>query len=535
MKNRKEIVYLLCHNCISLFILVFIYSCAIQERPGGGPKDNESPKIVNEIPPNYSSNFKDEKIILKFDEFISLKNISSEMIISPPLNNAPKINLKKKEIIITFEKSSLKDSTTYCINFGNSIVDITEGNITEEFRYVLSTGTEIDTTIIKGKVLTYPESNTSSNIKIFLYHENCDSCFFGEKPLYYTRTNTNGEFVLNNIKSSKYRLFALEDLNNNFYYDVGEKIGFVSTIIDLKNDTNLNTIIIFNEKQKNSVRDFKISSNKRISIKFNSTPDINKIIASKEIYKFKSYFDSGLDSLFIWYNLKNDENSFNFVFQYDTNSFDTLQFIDNIPNIPPPLKVINYKIDILNNSLVIKFSNPIESLIKEKVKLFSDTKEAEIKIRTDSIICNQIIVENDFEKNFIEKISFADSIVKDIFGNTNDSFTIYLNSLNKVKTGVFILEYDHSNSTEKVIVELLNSKNDVLCRSIVNYTKTIKYNYLQPGKYQIRFILDKNKNNIWDTGMLDGFKYPETIIYFPKEIIIRANWEIVEKFLLNPE
>ena len=43
-------------------------------------------------------------------------------------------------------------------------------------------------------------------------------------------------------------------------------------------------------------------------------------------------------------------------------------------------------------------------------------------------------------------------------------------------------------------------------------------------------IFDDNNNHKWDPGDLKKDQQPEKVQYFPKEIKIRANWEIAEEW-----
>ena len=66
-----------------------------------------------------------------------------------------------------------------------------------------------------------------------------------------------------------------------------------------------------------------------------------------------------------------------------------------------------------------------------------------------------------------------------------------------------------------------------------NNTK-IDFNLLEPNLFTLRVIYDENKNEVWDTGNFLDKKQAEDVIYFPKEIDVRANWEVDQTFNLKP-
>lgn len=79
-----------------LFIISLISSCAIKMNPTGGAKDIEPPKVLNSVPSNFTTNFKDKKIVLSFDEFVQLNDLQNQLLISPLMDPKPEITVAKK-------------------------------------------------------------------------------------------------------------------------------------------------------------------------------------------------------------------------------------------------------------------------------------------------------------------------------------------------------------------------------------------------------------------------------------------------------
>ena len=206
-------------------------SCANIVSPTGGPKDITPPVILKSNPANFSYSVNPKLIKIDFDEFIVLKDIASQVIISPFVKNSPEIKTKGKSIIIDI-KDTLKPDFTYSITFGNSITDNNEGNILKNYRYVFSTGNAIDTLVVKGIIKNALSLKAEKNIYCFLYNNIYDSVPYKETPTYITQTNETGEFLFTNIKSGSYKIFALNDLNTNFLFDQpNEQIGFIDSLI----------------------------------------------------------------------------------------------------------------------------------------------------------------------------------------------------------------------------------------------------------------------------------------------------------------
>ena len=117
------------HYLFTFTIVLLLSACAQVVAPGGGRKDVVPPRVVRYIPDSASTNIKPKAIFIVFDEYINLKALESQLIISPPLEKAPDIKVKDKTLLITLSKEdTLKPNTTYVFSFGNAIQDINESN-----------------------------------------------------------------------------------------------------------------------------------------------------------------------------------------------------------------------------------------------------------------------------------------------------------------------------------------------------------------------------------------------------------------------
>ena len=113
----------------SFFMLA---GCAIQSAPDGGPKDEKAPEILSAQPENKSTNFSSKEIVLTFDEYVQVVNFGNQFFSSPPLENRVDMRLKGKKLYLGLNED-LRPNTTYTFSFGNSIQDITEGNVQADF------------------------------------------------------------------------------------------------------------------------------------------------------------------------------------------------------------------------------------------------------------------------------------------------------------------------------------------------------------------------------------------------------------------
>jgi hypothetical protein len=204
-----------------VYVAITLVSCANRGTPTGGEIDEEPPEILKAVPENFSTNFKGDEIIITFNEFVKIKDIRKQLIISPPMDLDPTVyplSGASKYISIKI-KDTLQDNTTYAFNFGESIVDNNEGNPYPYYRYVFSTGDVIDSLSVKGYVTDALKEEPDTFISVMLYDVDStytDSIVYKEKPRYITNTlDSVTTFSIENIKAGKYKLIALKDNNTD--------------------------------------------------------------------------------------------------------------------------------------------------------------------------------------------------------------------------------------------------------------------------------------------------------------------------------
>ncbi|MFA8451561.1 MAG: Ig-like domain-containing protein [Bacteroidales bacterium] len=232
MKKVKNIIQFLA----VIMILSLMYQCANPVMPTGGPKDIYPPIPLRSEPQNHSVNFTSKKVEITFNEFFDLDNPAQNILISPPMSKQPLYKKRGKKLLIEF-REDFKPNTTYSIFFGESIKDITEGNILNNYRYVFSTGQYLDSLGIGGEVIDAYTLEPQDGVYVMLYIDNNDTVPFDSLPYkvvpkYISRTNKQGIFTLSNLAEDQYKIFALKEENSNYIFDnKKEKIAFLDTLI----------------------------------------------------------------------------------------------------------------------------------------------------------------------------------------------------------------------------------------------------------------------------------------------------------------
>ncbi|HBK82699.1 MAG TPA: hypothetical protein DDZ41_03745, partial [Flavobacterium sp.] len=185
-----------------------------------------------------------------------------------------------------------------------------------------------------------------------------------------------------------------------------------------------------------------------------------------------------------------------------------------------------------NDLLSFTSTTPILSFNKDKIKI---TKQ-------DSIAVDFTVAYRDFEQELVldfkkeeeEKyfISILPGAVTDFYGTTNDSIT------QKIMTKAFA-DYGNLRVNLKnvkrfpVIVELTDKSGKQIASQTSAEKTNLNFDLINPMIYTLRLIYDDNANKKWDTGNFLEKKQAEQIIYYPKEIDVRANWDVEQEFDLG--
>ncbi len=218
---------------LSLLALGTMMGCATIAQPQGGPRDSLPPILLGTTPPPQSTNFRAKRVLLTFNEYVSLRDPSQEVLLSPPADKPPMLLLKGRSIQVDLPEK-LDDNTTYRLDFGNAIADNNEGNRLGGYAYVFSTGPSIDSMVMGGLVLDARTRDTIPGTLLFFFDAaadsipSFDSTLLKARPEMIFRSDSSGTFVADALKSKPYRIYAVEDKNGNQKYDPGtDKVGLL--------------------------------------------------------------------------------------------------------------------------------------------------------------------------------------------------------------------------------------------------------------------------------------------------------------------
>ncbi len=534
-------------------------------QPDGGPRDSLRPFITRSIPKDQSINFRGEKLIIEFSEWIREKNLRQELLITPPATQYTH-KITKNRLEITFE-DTLVENTTYSFSFREGIEDITEGNKAVidtlqnlPLKVAFSTGAIIDSMKVSGQVNNRLSNKVIEKAIIALYRTDDTLTLDKHKPYYYTLTDKEGNFKIENIKSGAYKIYAFLDKNSNSIYNEPEAIDFLPEVLNFSADTaHIHDLKLSLVQEDHTVPEIKSK---------NTTETIFQIEFNEGLKEYVVKAVNQADEDEIFYDLKKKGTTLKFynakkytdtlavqVSAIDSagNRLDTIQrfaFTKSNENEGRGRRKqtevstsspFNFEIKPAGQTgfektfdLTLEFEKPVALADFEKLRYLPDGDSTRIAplIQKDSLQFYQwnstrSVLRIAYPQFFFkEKISIiADTAA--FISILQDSSRLFTKTFERKLTEDFSSIYGEVN-TEKpfYILQLLSESNEVLSQ-LINPVR-FEFNYLRPATYKLRLITDSNQNGQWDTSDWKNNVRAEEVFFpiMPNEGRLRERWDI---------
>lgn len=530
-------------NLILILIISFIVvNCANRGTPQGGEKDTTPPKIVKSEPENFSTTFKGKEIRVYFNEFIKIKDIQKQLIISPPMKTQPEITplggASKYITIKIFD--TLQPNTTYAFNFGNSISDNNEGNPYPYYRYVFSTGDYIDSLTVNGQIFDALKRKPDTFVSVGLYEVDStfnDSIVYKEPPKYVTNTlDSVTTYSIENIKAGTYMLYALKDGNlDNKFQQRTDKIAFYKHFITVPTDSLYN-LRLFAEDL-----DFKASrplfmAGERIVFGYEGDYEnmsVKLLSGVPDDFQYRITKDPKADSLYYWYTPKLEADSL--VFRVSNGGEFEKDYTVQMRNLKPdsltikssPVGSIGY-----NEDFKIWGSIPFKTFDASKMTIMDkDSTLVNFSSSLDTLNNYYAFNFKKTEEN-LYRILILPEAFTDLFDNKNDTLKYNLRTRKESEFGY--ARFTLINAKYPLIFQLTNEKDEVKYEQYSTKQDVLDFLNLPPGKYFIRVVYDANGNQKFDTGNYLKKIQPEHVSLF-KQIEIRADWGLSEILQFNED
>jgi len=511
---------------ISLYAIAIsmLFACASPKAPTGGPDDVAPPVVLeDESTPNFQTNYRPEEIVITFDEWFTLKDVQTQVVISPLMPHDPEIKQKGKSIVITVP-DSLREETTYTINFGSSIADLNEGNILENYAFVFSTGDVLDSVKLSGKVINAATLAAAEGVWVILYPVGEDSAVYKRKPEYVAKTNKEGQWSMSNIRTDSFNVVALKDDNLNFLYDQEtELIGWNGEpIYTIEPVSIIPVISVFPKEKRTVIREI-----------IHDVPGWIKMVVDatnpKPMPQLVPAIDDAVsawegDTLHVWYSPESNYAGQAIIGTDTTN----IRLANGSSPLKDPMKIVSVtgRLHPLGEARFMS-KIPLTNIDTSRIQLHTDSLDLlPYTLTRDSLTGRYFSVLANWKPISRHTLTLLPGAIQDYWGRTNDTIRLSIVVQGADQYGDLTLNVEGLDSTKNYVL-LLKTGDLVEARFVIEMQKTaqLKRGSLAPGKYGVELIEDLNGNGIWDTGDYSLRRQPERKMILTIDNV-RAAWEM---------
>jgi hypothetical protein len=539
-----------------IILAAFFAGCAKISSPTGGPRDTTPPKVLKMTPENQSVRFHDKQIRIFFDEYVTLNNPTTNVLISPPMAESPQYTLKGKSLVIKF-KDTLRANTTYNMVFSDCIRDYHENTPLSYFHYSFSTGDSLDDHMVRGNILDAKTLAPSKDFYVLLYKNTADSMPLTSRPDFVTKTHDDGNFLFQNITEGTYKIFALKDINSDLLYNLpNEEIAFLEETVtaykalpdsaadSLKASLPLLTLYSFMasdtsqmlQRYENPASGVYIFPYKSAVNVFSATPADNRL-------EYFERFNETKDTI-TWY-LKSPMSDTTTYYLNADNHIDTVHLAPyhekQATGRGRQSQTKKFNVTFLNageyhKPLTLNFPYPIHPTDSFDIYVYSQHQSIKDTDIYRYSVPDSFVMQLPLPINYQEKKSYSIMIPDSLFygynGLTNDTLRTQFSAKSIKEYGTLIMNYELPKDGKTYIVTLWKGEHKIQEDKLTGST-TITYSYLNPDTYRINAFCDENNNGVWNTGEYLTKQQPEKVFAFPKSISIRAYWDLEETFKIG--
>ena len=559
--------------------------------PQGGPKDSIPPVPVLYEPEIGSVGFTGNRIEVTFDEYIQLDNIASNLLMSPPQQNPPDVKARSKKLIVQF-KDSLRDSTTYTIDFGAAVCDFHEKVPLRGFSYYFSTGLEIDTLVYRGRVYDAQTLNPVPDVLVGIHKDMSDTAFVKHPFLRIAKSDSEGYFRIGNIHPGTYRLYAVDDISRDYRLTVGEAYAFAVEPITVTvpeplpmvpaNDSiltdsvtgnpspvtanpsdSVTPLLLFKESQQKLYLQRTLREQQHcIRFIFSSAPDsLPQIHALRDSVHtdsvhFLTQYSSHHDTVTLWltdsFTIKQDSLIFEARYRQTDSLYrlewvtDTLRAIWRAPKLNARALEAqeranrNRRLELKSNArkgfdlydtLRITCTTPLDSIDRTAFHFFELEDTVRRPVAFEWMPCDSMPMSLQLLTAWKEGATYE---LKIDSGAMHDVYGV----THIAATYGLQLKTAADYSTLRVVlnpfvsnarIQLLNNKDQVV-RELPASEQGAFFQHIKPDTYYLRLYLDENGDGKWTPGSWELQRQPEPVYYYPEKIQTKSNWDFEEEW-----
>ena len=494
--------------------------CAQVRSVSGGTKDTLPPRVLDVNPDSLSVWFDQSSFQVTFDEYIQLRNVQQELLVSPPLSKAPRVQLKQRSMVVSWD-DTLRANTTYTFQFGNAISDLNEGNALPDFAYVFSTGAEVDSLRCRGSVKDALLDAPAVKMKVLLYDSAATFWNKEARPVYSTRTDDAGKFELRYLRPGHYTLCCLSDENGNYHWDSGEAVVWKdSVLVDAQSDSLTHRLLLSVPNDSIPViKEYRIDSLGGFScyVAPHQLPVTARSLDEMAVCQWMRG-----DTLYV---SPSSPQTGKLRYEVDLRGLkrDTVEV--NALGAERTFLRMKFTGDTkqrLTDALVLEADGVIDRLDSTRIQVYADSASIPFSISQSHPDRLEIRHERKPGKTY-ECIAMPGALT-DIYGKTNDTLRVKFSIYEAKDLGAVRVKLPPMKGAG--VLTLKDRSNRVVWSSSALNTAELFIPSLIPGEYSAVITEDVNGNGRFDPIVIQPFSPSEVNHVYPGKISVRANWDV---------
>jgi len=494
-------------------------SCAQMGVPSGGEVDHTPPEIISISPVLGATDVSVEAggtIEVIFDEYVNVRGLGAQLLVSPPLSKPIEWRMRGKTVTFTWLEP-LMDNVTYVFQFGDAVIDLHEGNPTDDFIHAFSTGADLDTLSLSGTVVDAFTGSAMTKVRIFLFDSEAtvDSIEKGLKPQFMGTTDAQGFFKIRYLPVGNYRVMAVDDQDRNYQWTTGESLAICEDIIGVTGNDTLKSNMRMQVTPMSVVKYFVHSE--RDSLGLIQIEMSQKFTPSDSIDVGGQKRHSEGVNLWVWGDeIENDSVVWSGI---DTLVVSEIKMEDAVRfevRQGPGGKIAT------TNKVEIQFTRPIEGKV-DRLFVVTDMDSSEVKI--DSIWTKEndpfsIEIAGQFNRGNTFEIMLMPGAVQ---GQGAQE----LQDTSSFKWSIF--QSNELGEIEVIIpqvgwLQLISANGEVAKEMELTEGYPAIFKNLTPGTYSLKWKGDSNQNGSWESVSLSQWKSPEAAQMLNAKVKVKADW-----------
>lgn len=539
-----------------IFMIFFMFACAHQLPPDGGPEDTIPPEIIYSFPEDGTTNYSENFIEFKFSEYVDKRSFREALFISPTVEGEMQVDWTGRTVTINFP-AGFKRNVTYVVNIGTDVVDLNKRNrMAQSFSLTFSTGNEIDRRKISGKVF----SKDAEGSLIFAYIMNHDTTnYLLSKPDYLSQVGKDGSYMLNGLMPAKFRIFAVKDQFKDFIFQADQDlIGIPFQDVTLSYDdtlfTALNFFLFKPDTTKPRLFEAIMTDNRHILTRFSE--EIDSSVVSADNFRIVDSTGNIISNVLYAFrgNLKKEEivlvpeetlNLNEILFLTADSLVDkkgNVSYNDRVSLVisdredTSSIKIFktipqqNSKIDFIDPIIIVFFDDAFNKNIPEDAINLTDSLDN--KIPVEKLFPDDATIKlkplSNLKPDYSYTLKLDLNYFSDVFGNKVDStFILKFSTLSGLEFSGLSGKINFEDTSLVLVLESVANP-DIKYFTKPNIKSEFSFERIEAGAYNLWAFEDKDFDGKYDYGWFYPFRFSERFYVYPEVINLKPRWSLTD-------